>query len=63
VYSSRKATGSFYGPRSRISDAGKIQSTYETVLHYNAAEAEEKKKKQIKIQVGGARGNRGKRDR
>ena len=51
-----RPTGSFYRALRlpETVDANKIQSTYENgVLTINLPKAEEKKKKQIKIQVGG----------
>lgn len=62
-----RPTGSFYRalrlPESV--DAGKIQSTYENgVLTITLPKAEEKKKKQIKIQIGGgARAVEARRDK
>jgi len=51
-----RPTGSFYRALSLPDsvDAGKVQSTYENgVLTVTLPKAEEKKKKQIKIQIGG----------
>jgi HSP20 family protein len=51
-----RATGSFYRALRlpETVDANKIQSTYENgVLTINLPKAEEKKKRQIKIQIGG----------
>jgi HSP20 family protein len=51
-----RPTGSFYRALSLpdSADAGKVQSTYENgVLTVTLPKAEEKKKQQIKIQIGG----------